>query len=225
MYRERAAVGGVLWTRTVPAGGAESRILPDGSLDLIWVDGTLLVAGPDTTAHLAVGVGGAQFVGLRFAPGTGPTVLGVPAAELRDRRLPLADLWTPARARRLADRITGAPDRGPALEAVVADLLAEAGPPDPLLAHVADRLRAGNRVLDTAVAVGLSERQLHRRSLAGYGYGAKTLARVFRLDRALGLARAGRAFAEVAAVAGYADQAHLSREVRALAGVTLGELV
>ncbi|XNL27685.1 helix-turn-helix transcriptional regulator [Longispora sp. K20-0274] len=210
---------------TVPAGDpGAARILPDGSLDLIWADGTLLVAGPDTTAHLAPSAPGATYVGLRFAPGTGPTVLGVPAAEVRDQRVALADLWPAARVRRLADRITGAPDRPAALEALVADLLGETGPPDPLLGAVADRLRAGRTVADTAAAVGLSDRQLHRRSLVAFGYGAKTLARVFRLDRALGLARAGRSFAEVAATAGYADQAHLSREVRALTGVTLGEL-
>ncbi|MBG6139039.1 helix-turn-helix transcriptional regulator [Longispora fulva] len=225
MYRERPAVGGVLWAVTVPAGDAgTSRILPDGSLDLIWADGTLLVAGPDTTAHLAVSAPGARFVGLRFAPGTGPTVLGVPACEVRDQRVPLADLWPAARVRRYADRITGSTDRPGELESLVAELLGETGPPDPLLAAVAGRLRAGHTVAGTAAAVGLSDRQLHRRSLAGFGYGAKTLARVFRLDRALGLARSGRAFADVATTAGYADQAHLSREVRALTGVTLGEL-
>ena len=45
------------------------------------------------------------------------------------------------------------------------------------------------------------------------------------MQRAVGLARAGTAFAEVSALTGYADQAHLSRETRALSGTTLGELV
>ncbi|OMI40139.1 AraC family transcription regulator [Streptomyces sparsogenes DSM 40356] len=66
---------------------------------------------------------------------------------------------------------------------------------------------------------------MHRRSLAAFGYGPKTLARVLRLNRALDAARAGTAFAEVAALAGYADQAHLAREVKALTGVPLGRLL
>ncbi|MEV8194361.1 DUF6597 domain-containing transcriptional factor [Rhodococcus pyridinivorans] len=41
----------------------------------------------------------------------------------------------------------------------------------------------------------------------------------------LARARAGDDFARVAADCGYSDQAHLAREVRALSGVTLGELV
>ena len=76
-----------------------------------------------------------------------------------------------------------------------------------------------------AVRLGLSARQLQRRVKGGFGYGPKHLTRVLRLQRALGLARAGTPFAEVSAVTGYADQAHLSRDVRAMAGVPLGELV
>jgi len=48
---------------------------------------------------------------------------------------------------------------------------------------------------------------------------------VLRFQRALGLVRAGRAFADAAIDAGYADQPHLAREVRALAGVPLGTLL
>jgi AraC-like DNA-binding protein len=48
---------------------------------------------------------------------------------------------------------------------------------------------------------------------------------VLRFDRALALARAGTPLAEVAATAGYADQPHLAREVRALSGVPLRTLL
>ncbi len=66
---------------------------------------------------------------------------------------------------------------------------------------------------------------MHRRCLTAFGYGPKTLARILRLQRGLALARCGVPFAETAARAGYADQPHLAREVRDLAGTTLGELL
>ncbi|MBT2444980.1 helix-turn-helix domain-containing protein, partial [Streptomyces sp. ISL-36] len=93
--------------------------------------------------------------------------------------------------------------------------------PDPLLRAVVRRLNAGRPVAETADAVGLGPRQLHRRSLDAFGYGPKTLARILRLQRALALVRAGLPYAEAALRAGCADQAHLARETRALAGTTL----
>ena len=77
----------------------------------------------------------------------------------------------------------------------------------------------------TADELGLGARQLHRRSLAAFGYGPKTLARILRLQRALALARAGVPYADTAARTGYADQAHLSRDVREFTSTTLSELL
>lgn len=74
----------------------------------------------------------------------------------------------------------------------------------------------------TAAETGLGPRQLHRRSLAAFGYGPKTLARILRLQRALALVRSGLPYAEAAHRAGCTDQAHLAREMRDLAGTTLG---
>ena len=76
-----------------------------------------------------------------------------------------------------------------------------------------------------ADAVGLSERQLHRRCLAAFGYGPKTLHRVLRFQNALGRARAGDDLARVAHECGYADQAHMARDVSALSGTTMTTLL
>jgi AraC-like DNA-binding protein len=73
--------------------------------------------------------------------------------------------------------------------------------------------------------LGFSERHLHRQCVAKFGYGPKTLHRVLRFNQAMSLAYDGVAFADVAQRTGYADQAHLSREVKALAGATLSALV
>jgi AraC-like DNA-binding protein len=98
-------------------------------------------------------------------------------------------------------------------------------PPDPATLAIAARVRAGWPVDKVADAVGLSARQLHRRCLPAFGYGPKTLGRILRMGRALALARDGLALARVAAVTGYADQAHLTREVKALTGASPGALL
>jgi AraC-like DNA-binding protein len=221
-YAERRSriPGAFVWTRESPVV-TEDRVLPDGCMDLIWADGVLLVAGPDTTANLS-GPSATNYVGLRFAPGDAPAFLGVPASELRDVRVPLDDLWSVSTARRLADEVTGATDRDAALEEIVLRLRR---PPGREITGIVTVLSGGASVADTAVAVEMNERRLHRTCLEAFGYGPKLLARILRLQRALGMAYAGVAFATVAAESGYADQAHLSRDVRALAGVPLTTLI
>jgi AraC-like DNA-binding protein len=193
-------------------------------MDLLWHEGRLLVAGPDTRAYVPEGAAG-HWAGVRFYPGTGPTFLGVPAHELRDLRVDLADLWPASEVRRGTARVAAAADPVTALEQVALDRAAVTDPPDPLLREVVTALGAGRSIAATADRLGLSARQLHRRSLTAFGYGPKTLARVLRLQRALALARTGVPFAETAARSGFADQAHLARDVRELAGMPLGELL
>ncbi|WTW97738.1 helix-turn-helix domain-containing protein [Streptomycetaceae bacterium NBC_01309] len=226
MYGERRAgiPGAVVWWRRADdSPDAATRVLPDGCMDLIWMGGDLVVAGPDTVAHVMGEDAGRPYTGIRFPPGLGPAVFGVPAVELRDSRVPLAELWGGS-ARDLVERMGESEDPGSLLERVAARRLRDAEP-DPVAAMVADGLGRGRGVADLAERAGLSDRQLHRRSVAAFGYGAKTLGRVLRLGRALELARGGGGFADVAAMTGYADQAHLAREVRSLAGVPLGTLL
>ncbi|MFJ9076033.1 helix-turn-helix domain-containing protein [Streptomyces sp. NPDC102278] len=225
MYEERPSPlvpGAVLWRSDGPGG----TVLPDGCMDLLWAGGRLLVAGPDTGPHPAGEVPGAApggpFWGLRLAPGTAPALLGVPAHELRDRRVDLAGLWPGAEVRRLAERTGAYEDPRDGLEELARARAADSGPPDPVAAAVRAGLRGGRSVATIAGDVGLGERQLHRRSLDAFGYGPRTLGRVLRLQRALALIRRGTPPAEVAYAVGYADQAHLGREVRALTGRTPG---
>lgn len=199
-------------------------MLPDGCMDLLWHEGRLLVAGPDTHAHLTGGRPG-TWAGVRFRPGTAPALLGVPAHELRDRRVALSDLWPAADVRRMTARVNAADDPAHGLEDLALRRAAETPPPDPLLGLLVAALDTGRPVAAIADELGLGARQLHRRSLAAFGYGPKTLARILRMRRALALARAGVPLAETAARTGYADQAHLSREVRGLTGLPPGGLL
>ncbi|WP_220499109.1 helix-turn-helix domain-containing protein [Microbispora sp. H10949] len=234
MYEERWArvPEAVLWWQDAPGPAPGSgpppvrRVLPDGCMDLIWMDGALVVAGPDTAAHLVRDRAGSRYVGLRFGPGTAPGILGVAACELRDRRVPLAEVWPEADARRLSERAAEAADPGAVLEeAALGRIRAAGGPADTaLISAVVGGVRAGLPVAELAAGAGLGVRQLHRRCLDAFGYGPKTLGRILRMNHALALARRGMPYVAVAGAAGYADQAHLAREVKSLTGATLGEL-
>ena len=96
------------------------------------------------------------------------------------------------------------------------------------VARAADRpfraLDGDASVAAIADALGCTPRSVHRRCLASFGYGPAVLRRVLRFRHAAALLRAGVSPAEVAAAAGYADQPHLSRETRALAGASPGQL-
>ncbi|MFB8235082.1 helix-turn-helix domain-containing protein [Kitasatospora purpeofusca] len=112
----------------------------------------------------------------------------------------------------VASRVSGwAPDR------VVERAVAVLGRPE------------GVRLPELASELGLSDRQLRRRVTDAVGYGPKTLHAVLRFRRAVAWARSGGGggdggavpeLAVVAAQAGYADQAHLTREVRRWSGVS-----
>jgi AraC-like DNA-binding protein len=228
VYSERpsALPGGVVWTQSAQPASRPGRILPDGCMDLIWSGGRLLVAGPDTSAVVTPAGGpSSSWTGLRFAPGFAPSVLGVPGYALRDTRVDLDELWPAAEVRRLTDLVASAPDAGVALEATARTRLGGNGPTASWTDAAVRQLRAGSSVAAVAGSVGYSERQLHRRSLDAFGYGLKTLARILRMTRALDLARSGEELASVAMATGYADQPHLARDVKMLAGVPITALL
>ena len=71
-----------------------------------------------------------------------------------------------------------------------------------------------------AAEVGWSRRHLTERFTAEYGVGPKQLARVLRFEQSKAmLVRPGRpTLASIAAECGYADQAHMARDWRDIAG-------
>ncbi|HEY4458405.1 MAG TPA: AraC family transcriptional regulator [Pseudonocardiaceae bacterium] len=226
-YAERPAAAPDLlvctWSRTTADGPPRTyRIVPDGCVDLIWTGSALLVAGPDTRAQLT-STGPGVLHGVRFRPGVAPALFGLPASELRDARPTLAELGQTFADARLIDALSVQENPADLLErAVLAALRRDRL--DPAMPEVVAGLRRGESVAELAERFGFTERSLHRRSVAAFGYGPKMLHRVLRFQRALRLVRGGRSYADAAHEAGYADQPHLAREVRALAGVPLGEL-
>ncbi|MEV0233512.1 helix-turn-helix transcriptional regulator [Nonomuraea sp. NPDC050786] len=224
MYVERPPTAGLAdrvaceW-RQVSEADTTQLVVPDACVDLIWGPEGLFVAGPDTGPMPTPMAAGDTFVGIRFKPGAAGDFFGLPLQELRDQRVRLSDL-PPLHV----------PDAPPsrrldALRAAVRARLAQGTSADPASFAIAGALRNGRTVGEVAWDLGFSERQLHRRSLASFGYAPKTLQRIVRFQRALTLARAGVPLAEVALAAGYADQAHLSHDVKRLSGVSMRHLV
>ena len=224
-----------VWVRAVaPAGDRSVLVLPDACSDLIWQpERGAYVVGPDTGPAPSPVAPGEIMVGVRFRPGAGGPALGVPLAALLDQRLDAADLAAelapgPAReqARGIGAAVPGTLSPVLALRRLtgLAGAMAAAGPPDPLVqAAVRYLARPGAQADQAAGDLGVSERQLRRRCLATVGYGPAMLRRVLRFRRFVSAldAAGGRAgLGLLAAEAGYADQAHLTRESGRLAGLT-----
>jgi AraC-like DNA-binding protein len=219
-----------VWTESVGdrADDPGARVLPDGCTDLVWISGQPpFVAGPATVPIITSAQPGAHVVGIRFHAGTAASALGAPAYELRDASVPLSDLWGTSPAEWLGPVAeSDSPDeRVAAMEALLLHRLASGPVPDDAAVHAARWLDAHptGRLETVHDLTGLSERQLRRRFEAAVGYGPKTFQRIVRFRRWLRLARStpadGRSLVNLAAVAGYADQAHLTREVTRLAGL------
>jgi len=219
--------------RVAPA--VPNRVLPDGCADLIV--GVAGEAGPVAVgtmrrAALYPLAGTVDLFGIRFRPGGAAPFLGLPLGELTDIRVPLDVLWgRDARALAevlepgaLAARVARAErvlrersvSRGSGRDA---DLAASA-------VVLLRRARGGVGVREVSAALGVGVRRLERAFAGAVGIGPKALARVLRLRRAVraigrGLPGGSRiGWAALAHDAGYADQSHLIREFRALAGVT-----
>ena len=164
---------------------------------------------------------------LYLAPPAARMLLGLPLGELTDATVALEEVLGPG-ARLLPERLLAQPTwqrRFALMDALIARRLGAARAPAPELVHTWARLvQTGGsaRVEALAGEVGWSRRHLAERFRAELGLTPKAYARVVRFERVVAALReAGeRRLAEVAADAGYADQPHLTREVRALAGMT-----
>ena len=197
--------------------------------------------GPAVAAHAVVGGlhtrpalidAGRPQEGLQYAltPAGAQAVLGVPAVELAGRTVDLADVLGRA-ADRLVDDLVAADgwaERFARLDAALVDRLSGRVVPVPPEVREAWRLVHGSagrcRVEELAAHVGWSRRHLAERFRLATGVTPKQAARIARFEATRRmLVDPGRPpLAEVATRCGYADQPHLAREWRALAGCSIG---
>ena len=195
-------------------------MLPDGCVDVVLIGGHLVVAGPATSGVEVAPTPGQHSCGVRFRVGAANAGLGLPVDVLRDLTVPLADVWG-GDGRRLGTQV----NRASPEVAVTVLMRAFAQPRRPLdlMARRAALLTTTRPFREVSEELGLTERQLHRRVEQAVGYGPRTLRRILRLQRFLRLLEhepVSTPLAQLAVAAGYADQAHLGRECRALTGRT-----
>lgn len=212
------------WTRVVESARVE-LVIPDACADVILVGGAAHVAGPADHASRVALSAGSVVHGLRLRPGAAGDLLRTEMSELRNVHVGLAAV---TRGLDVDER-----DPRASLERWAAARLARARG-DGAAVHAVRVLVTSASVDQAARALGWGARRLHRHVTASCGYGPKTLQRILRLQRALRLAfdaardaahgaprGAGRArgLAELAAAAGYADQAHMTRDFTELTGL------
>jgi AraC-like DNA-binding protein len=203
------------------------RILPDGCIDLLLDvgHGRAFLVGAMTRAVVIAGDQLSVTAAVRFRPGGAAPFLRRPAHELTDRQVTCAELDLAALVPPALGDLT---DARVALEALQSTLLAQLRrlrdpAPDARIDHAVRSLLAGAGSIDRlARTLGCTRQHLRRAFRAQVGIGPKHFDRVARLQRTLTRLQAARSrgLAEIALEAGYFDQAHMTSDFRALAGIT-----
>lgn len=207
--------------------------LPDAATALVYRrtgarDGDLRVVGPRSRASCHPGKELPMCVRVRLRPGAARPVFGVPVSELRDRAVPLTDLWGD-RATRLAHRLNELTGPGPALRSIEEALLeglhhgSESRGTDAhdlLLREAVDSLSTtGERVAALARRLSVSERHLRHLFTDRIGLPPKRFARIQRVRTVLAGAGSAR-LAGLASDTGYYDQSHMTADFHTLMGVS-----
>jgi len=224
-----------IWVNDLtPSSVKEYHVVPDGCVDILWTGSGLYVAGPDTHPVLELVRPGSSIAGVRFRPGAAYPWLGVPLSEILNSRVLLAEFWIEGGM--VAEHVSAAPDSRAAtkvLEEILLARLVRVGQADRQIAFLrnaaAVKLRDSDLsgVQELSRRMGISERTLRRRCIDAFGYGFKTLQRILRFQRFFRLLTLSHDpnLAALALEAGFADQPHMSREVRRLCEVRPVDLI
>jgi AraC-like DNA-binding protein len=185
----------------------------------------LLVSGPRTRPVTSMSLAPVRSLSAIFYPDAFALLTGIAPARLQDRDEPAAgwlDADWEAWPRALADR-----DEAAQIEWIEAWITARwrerrAGW-DPELGRSLRRIASHEGVAETARSLGVGERQVQRRYRERIGVTPAQARRLQRMNEAVYALRDPAApketLAALAAELGYADQAHMARELRELAGL------
>ncbi|WP_244198223.1 helix-turn-helix domain-containing protein [Nocardia neocaledoniensis] len=198
-----------VWKLVLPLGNRPVEIHDETG----WFEAPALVVPPQWW-HACTVRGGVVRISLDvqvLAMRAGPVALSA-----RDRRRLLDALG-------MGDDLAGAPDLA-ALRAEAVALLGSRVGLDPRVVRALDQLDAAASVAELAGEVGLSAPRLRSLVRTELGVPLARLRRWERLRRAV-IALPGGSVADAAAGADFADQAHLARTARELAGRTPSSLL
>ncbi|MET9961515.1 helix-turn-helix transcriptional regulator [Streptomyces sp. NPDC006326] len=181
-----------------------------------------MISGPRTVPTVGMHSGSVSGLEVNMSPLGAYRLFGIPMAHFEDAHVDLTEVIGPA-GRHLTDRLQALgswEDRFSLLDEVFCARLDGGPAAAPEVRGALSRLWAGGGSLArVAEETGWSARTLRARFRDQVGLSPKAVARVFRLQHALRLLSSGLAPARVAAACGYHDQAHLSREVKAMTGL------
>jgi len=210
-----------------PADAGGDAVVPDACLDFLFdlAGETANLVGTMTRPVRVPRGGTMDLLGVRFRPGAIPAFVDLPADEVTNGVVPLDRVWGRG-FHELYQRLQDTPRtraRVKLLDRALLARLATRGDPDAVTLSAAGLLeRSGGRmrVEDLARVTGIGSRQLERRFLAAVGISPKTACRVLRFQVALTHLHTvpGVSLGRVALLAGYHDQAHLTRDFGAFAG-------
>lgn len=214
------------WSFKIPAGFAASQadhlILPDGCIDIVeFHQGQTFCPNLIGAMRLPQCIAlddPLTLTGIRFWPGGLRGLTSFPLDRLTDSRASLSEI--------IPDWPEYEPGASPVqrLARIERHLLERMQDEalDPLIQRLTQAVYSPLFHGDTArlaKELGVSLRTLERRCLAASGLSPKTLARIFRFERAAERLRSeDTSLADIAMELAYADQAHFSREFRSLAG-------
>ncbi|MFC7547400.1 helix-turn-helix domain-containing protein [Plantactinospora sp. GCM10030261] len=223
-----AALRGVVswfWLSHLTGQPGAHVVLPNGRAQIV-VDlhgGTALLVGPRTTSA-RVEISGTT-AGLALTAVGLSRVVQVPAHELVDEVVDLHDFWGGSRWLRRLEHARSAEELLSGLERETVCHLRPAAP-DPRLVAAEQAIRRGVATGSIADAVGADRRWLVPRFRQVVGVAPKHYQRILRFQAALGGLRVAdpAQLAAIAADAGYADQAHMSREFTEMAGIAPSRL-
>ncbi len=171
-------------------------------------------------------------MGVSFRAGSARAVFGVPASELADRHVTVDELWGSS-GRDLRERLAAAPTPAAAFALLELALLAHLrrrslSPPHPAVVHAlrvsADR-NPLTRVAQLQRETGYSAKHFSALFRAAVGLTPKHYLRIQRFGNVLqrlaaGPVRTTDTLGDIAALGGYSDQSHMTREFREFAGIS-----